>query len=256
MAAIPECFSLKGKNALVTGSRAGLGAGMAIGLAQAGANVVVNGSTSEGIDNVCSAVESCGVKAVRAVADVADAQACVELIETTVRELGSIDILINNAGIIRRSPAAEYPAEDWAQVLEINLNAVFRLSQLAGRRMLAQGSGKIVNIASLLSFQGGIFVPAYAASKGAVAQLTKALANEWAPKGVNVNAIAPGYMETNNTSALRADPVRNRQILERIPAGRWGIPEDIAAAAVFLSSAASDYMHGHVLVVDGGWMAR
>lgn len=256
MAAIPQCFSLKGKNALVTGSRAGLGAAMAIGLAQAGANVVVNGSTDNGIDEVCHAVESCGVKAVRAVADVSDAQACAELVGRTVDELGSIDILINNAGIIRRSPAAEYSAEDWAQVIEINLNAVFRLSQLAGRRMLAQGSGKIVNIASLLSFQGGVFVPAYAASKGAVAQLTKALANEWAPKGINVNAIAPGYMETNNTHALRADPVRSRQTLERIPAGRWGTPEDLAAAAVFLASPASDYMHGHVLVVDGGWMAR
>ena len=256
MPAIPDCFSLKGKNALVTGSRAGLGAAMAVGLAQAGANVVVTASTDRGIDDVCQAVADCGVKAVRAVADVADARACEELVGLAVRELGSIDILINNAGIIRRSPAADYPAEDWAQVLEINLNAVFRLSQLAGRRMLAQGSGKIVNIASLLSFQGGIFVPAYAASKGAVAQLTKALANEWAAKGVNVNAIAPGYMETNNTSALRADPVRNRQILERIPAGRWGKPEDLAAAAVFLSSRASDYMHGHVLVVDGGWMAR
>jgi len=256
MPAIPDCFSLKGKNALVTGSRAGLGAAMAIGLAQAGANVAVNGSKDEGIEDVCRAVTACGVRAVRAVADISGARACEELVGLTVRELGSIDILINNAGIIRRSPALDYPAEDWAQVLEINLNAVFRLSQLAGRRMLAQGSGKIVNIASLLSFQGGIFVPAYAASKGAVAQLTKALANEWAPKGVNVNAIAPGYMETSNTRALRADPVRNRQILERIPAGRWGTPEDLAAAAVFLSSTASDYMHGHVLVVDGGWMAR
>jgi 2-deoxy-D-gluconate 3-dehydrogenase len=253
---IPECFSLKGKNALVTGSRAGLGAGMAIGLAQAGANVVVNGSTDAGIDDVCRSVADCGVKAVRAVADVSDPQSCAALVELTVKELGSIDILINNAGIIRRSPAAEYSAEDWAQVIEINLNAVFRLSQLAGRKMLAQGSGKIINIASLLSFQGGVFVPAYAASKGAVAQLTKALANEWAPKGVNVNAIAPGYMETNNTRALRSDPVRSRQIMERIPAGRWGTPEDLAAAAVFLASPASDYMHGHVLVVDGGWMAR
>lgn len=253
---VPDCFSLRGKNALVTGSRAGLGAGMAIGLAQAGANVVVNGSTDDGIEDVCRTVASYGVKAVRAVADVSDPAACAELVELTVNELGSIDILINNAGIIRRSPAAECPAEDWAQVIEINLNAVFRLCQLAGRRMLAQGSGKIINIASLLAFQGGVLVPAYAASKGAVAQLTKALANEWAPKGINVNAIAPGYMATDNTSALRADPIRSRQILERIPAGRWGTPEDLAAAAVFLASSASDYMHGHVLVVDGGWMAR
>jgi 2-deoxy-D-gluconate 3-dehydrogenase len=229
---------------------------MAIGLAQAGANVVVNGSREDGIQTVCDAVAACGVQVVRAVADVSDPPACADLVDLTVRELGSIDILINNAGIIRRSPAAEYSPDDWAQVIEINLNAVFRLSQLAGRKMLGQGSGKIVNIASLLSFQGGVFVPAYAASKGAVAQLTKALANEWAPKGINVNAIAPGYMATNNTAALRADPVRSRQILERIPAGRWGTPEDLAGAAVFLASAASDYMHGHVLVVDGGWMAR
>jgi 2-deoxy-D-gluconate 3-dehydrogenase len=253
---IPDCFSLKGKNALVTGSRAGLGAGMAIGLAQAGANVVVNGPTDDGIHAVCQAVRALGVKAVCSVADVGDPQACAGLVALTVSELGSIDILINNAGIIRRSPAVDYSAQDWADVMEINLNAVFRLSQLAGREMLAKGSGKIINIASLLSFQGGVFVPAYAASKGAVAQLTKALANEWAPKGINVNAIAPGYMATDNTAALRADAVRSKQILDRIPAGRWGTPEDLAGAAVFLASAASDYLHGHVLVVDGGWMAR
>jgi 2-dehydro-3-deoxy-D-gluconate 5-dehydrogenase len=253
---IPDSFSLKGRNALVTGSRTGLGAGIAIGLAQAGANVVVNGSTGRGIEEVCDAVRALGVKAASLVADVADPAACAGLVEFTVSELGSIDILVNNAGIVRRSPAAEYPAEDWTRILDVNLNAVFHLSQLAGRRMLQQGSGKIINIASLLSFQGGIFVPAYAAAKGAVAQLTKALANEWAPKGINVNAIAPGYMDTDNTSALRADPVRSRQILERIPAGRWGTPEDLAGAAVFLASPASDYMHGHILVVDGGWMSR
>jgi 2-deoxy-D-gluconate 3-dehydrogenase len=253
---ILDRFGLKGKNALVTGSRTGLGAGIAVGLAQAGANVVVNGSREDGMQKVCAAVRACGVKAVAAVADVADPKECERLVSLSIQELGSLDILINNAGIIRRSPAADYPAGDWADVLEINLNAVFRLSQRAGREMLRQGSGKIVNIASLLSFQGGVFVPAYAASKGAVAQLTKSLANEWASKGVNVNAIAPGYMETDNTAALRADPVRSRQILERIPAGRWGTPEDMAGAAVFLSSAASDYLHGHILVVDGGWMAR
>lgn len=253
---IPESFSLKGRNALVTGSRTGLGAAMAVGLAQAGANVVVHGSLSEGIGEVCDAVRAEGVRAAPFVADVADPRACESLVEFTVKELGSIDILINNAGIIRRAPAADYAESDWADVIQVNLNAVFRLSQLAGRRMLARGSGKIVNIASLLSFQGGILVPAYAAAKGAVAQLTKALANEWASKGVNVNAIAPGYMETRNTKALRDDPVRSRQILERIPAGRWGRPEDLAGAAVFLSSPASDYLHGHLLVVDGGWMAR
>ena len=253
---IAERFSLQGRNALVTGSRTGLGAAIAIGFAQAGANVVINGSTGEGIEQVCEDARAQGVKAVACVADVADPRAGADLVDLTVREFGSIDILVNNAGIIRRSPAVDYPAEDWERVLDVNLTAVFRLSQLAGRRMIAQGGGKIINISSLLAFQGGILVPAYAASKGAVAQLTKALANEWASKRVNVNAIAPGYMETSNTSALRADPVRSRQILERIPAGRWGSPEDLAGAAVFLASAASDYMHGHVLVVDGGWMAR
>ena len=179
-----------------------------------------------------------------------------EIISSSLDRWKSIDILVNNAGIIRRNPAAEYSAKDWTDVIEINLNAIFRLCQLAGRHMLAQGSGKIINIASLLAFQGGILVPAYAASKGAVAQLTKALANEWAAKGINVNAIAPGYMATDNTAALRADAARSRAILDRIPAGRWGTPEDLAGVAVFLASPASDYLNGHVLVVDGGWMAR
>jgi 2-deoxy-D-gluconate 3-dehydrogenase len=178
------------------------------------------------------------------------------LVDATVETLGRIDILVNNAGTIRRAPAAEYGEDDWATVIEVNLSSVFRLCQAAGQRMLAQGSGKIVNIASLLSFQGGITVPAYAASKGGVAQLTKALANEWAARGVNVNAIAPGYIRTDNTLALQQNETRNRQILERIPAGRWGDPSDIAGAAVFLSSKASDYVNGHVLVVDGGWMGR
>ncbi len=229
---------------------------MAVGLAEAGANVVVHGTESAGIDEVCATVLAQGGKAVRAVADVSDPGACQDLVDLTVKELGSIDILINNAGIIRRAPAAEFSAKDWTDVIEINLNAVFRLCQAAGRHMLAQGSGKIINIASLLSFQGGILVPSYAAAKGAVAQLTKELANEWAQKGINVNAIAPGYMETDVTVPLRADPVRSRQLLERIPAGRWGTPQDMAGAAVFLASPASDYMHGHVLVVDGGWLAR
>ena len=251
-----DLFSLKGKNALVTGSQVGLGAGIAVGFAQAGANVVVHGIDNNGIDDVCAAVQAAGGRAARIIADVSSAQACEDLVEFTVREFGSIDILVNNAGIIRRAPAAEFSAKDWADVLEVNLTAVFRLCQLAGRRMLNQGSGKIINIASLLAFQGGVTVPSYAAAKGGVAQLTKALANEWASKGINVNAIAPGYMATNNTAALRADPVRSRQILERIPAGRWGTPQDLAGTAVFLASAASDYVHGHVLVVDGAWMAR
>lgn len=251
-----DLFSLKGKNALVTGSQVGLGAGIAVGFAQAGANVVVHGKDNTGIEEVCAAVRAAGARAARIVADISGPQACEELVEFTVREFGTIDILVNNAGIIRRAPAAEFSAKDWADVLEINLTAVFRMCQLAGRRMLNQGSGKIVNIASLLAFQGGVLVPSYAAAKGGVAQLTKALANEWASRGINVNAIAPGYMATDNTAALRADPVRSRQILERIPAGRWGTPQDLAGTAVFLASAASDYVNGHVLVVDGGWMAR
>jgi 2-deoxy-D-gluconate 3-dehydrogenase len=174
-----------------------------------------------------------------------------------VEQFGSLDILVNNAGLIRRAPAVDYPTEDWDHLIAADLSSVFRLSQLAGRHMLKRGQGgKILNIASLLSFQGGILVPAYAAAKGGVAQLTKALANEWARFGVNVNAIAPGYMVTDNTEALRNDPERSRQIMERIPAGRWGKPEDIAGAALFLCSSASDYVNGHVLVVDGGWMAR
>ena len=253
---ILDSFGLKGKNALVTGSQTGLGAGIAVALAQAGASVVVHGKDSRGIEEVCAGVSAAGARAARAIADVSDPRACEELIELTVRELGSIDILVNNAGIIRRSPAAEFSMKDWMDVIEVNLNAVFRLCQLAGRHMLRQGKGKIVNIASLLAFQGGVFVPSYSAAKGGVAQLTKALANEWAPKGINVNAIAPGYMATDNTAALRKDPERSRQILERVPAGRWGEPNDLAGAAVFLCSSASDYVHGHVLVVDGGWMAR
>jgi 2-deoxy-D-gluconate 3-dehydrogenase len=251
-----DLFSLKGKNALVTGSQTGLGAGMAIGLAQAGANVVVHGINTKGIAEVCEAVRAAGARPVEAVADVSDAKACAELVEFTVKELGSIDILINNAGIIRRAPAAEFSEKDWADVIEINLTAVFRFCQLAGRHMLAQGSGKIINVASLLAFQGGITVPAYAAAKGGVAQITKSLANEWASKGINVNAIAPGYMATDNTAALRADATRSRQIMERIPAGRWGTPEDLAGVAVFLASPAADYIHGTVLTVDGGWMGR
>ena len=249
-------FSLQGRNALVTGSRSGIGAGIAVAMAEAGANVVVHDRSDGGIEEVCTKVRAAGAKAAVSMGDVADPGVCQSIVETTVREFGSIDILVNNAGIIRRAPAAEYPSQDWNDVIEINLNAVFRLCQLAGRHMLAQGRGKIINIASLLSFQGGILVPAYAAAKGAVAQVTKALANEWAAKNVNVNAIAPGYIATDNTAPLRADPVRSKAILDRIPAGRWGTPQDIAGTAVFLASAASDYVNGHVLVVDGGWMAR
>lgn len=249
-------FDLHGKNAVVTGSHRGLGAAIAVALARAGANVGCHGRDPKA-GAACEEIRGLGRKTFYFAGDVADARACAGLIEKTVAEFGSIDILVNNAGIIRRAPAAEFPLEQWDEVIAVNLTAVFRLSQLAGQQMLKQGTpGKIVNIASLLSFQGGILVPAYAAAKGGVAQLTKALANEWAAKKINVNAIAPGYMETDNTEALRNDPVRSRQILERIPAGRWGKPADLAGAAVFLCSAASDYVHGHVLSVDGGWLGR
>ena len=190
------------------------------------------------------------------VGDLAEKTTPVRIVDEVLENFGKIDVLINNAGMIKRSPAVDFSEEDWSAVIEVNLSSIFRLSQAVGRHMIEQGSGKIVNIASLLSFQGGITVPAYTASKSGVAGLTKALANEWAKHHVNVNAIAPGYMETDNTAALRADETRNRQILERIPAGRWGSASDLSGAVVFLSSSASDYMHGHILVVDGGWMAR
>jgi 2-dehydro-3-deoxy-D-gluconate 5-dehydrogenase len=251
-----EAFRIDGKNALVTGSHKGLGASIAIALAKAGANVGCHGR-SGAPGACCEAIRREGRKTFYFCGDLADAKTCSALVEKTVAEFGSIDILVNNAGLIRRAPAAEYPVEFWNELLAVNLTAVFRLSQLAGRQMLQKGGGgKIVNIVSVLSFQGGILVPAYAAAKGGVAQLTKALANEWASQKINVNAIAPGYMATDNTRALRDDPVRNRQILERIPAARWGEPDDLAGAAIFLCSAASDYVHGHVLAVDGGWLAR
>jgi 2-dehydro-3-deoxy-D-gluconate 5-dehydrogenase len=251
-----EAFQLNGKNALVTGSHRGLGAAIAVALAKAGANVGCHGRDPKA-GPACDEIRAAGRKTFYVSGDLADAKAPAALIEKTVAEFGFIDILVNNAGVIRRAPALEYPAEFWDELIAVNLTAVFHLSQLAARHMLQRGTGgKILNIASLLSFQGGILVPAYAAAKGGVAQLTKALANEWAAKGINVNAIAPGYMATDNTVALRSDPVRSRQILERIPASRWGEPQDIAGAAIFLCSSASDYVHGHVLAVDGGWLAR
>jgi 2-deoxy-D-gluconate 3-dehydrogenase len=251
-----EAFRIDGKNALVTGSHRGLGAAIAVALAKAGANVGCHGRDPNP-GPACDEIRAAGRKTFYFAADLADSTLCPALIEETISRFGSIDILVNNAGAIRRAPAAEYPAEFWNELIAVHLTAVFHLSQLAARHMLARGTGgKILNIASLLSFQGGILVPAYAAAKGGVAQLTKALANEWAMKGINVNAIAPGYMATDNTTALRNDPVRSRQILERIPAARWGDPDDIAGAAIFLCSPASAYVHGHVLAVDGGWLAR
>lgn len=252
---ILDWFSLSGKVALVTGSSRGLGAGIAIALAEAGAQVAVHGS-SRLPENTLAQMGGTAKKHMAVVGDVSKAEVCASMIEQVVGQYGRIDILVNNAGTILRAPAVEHSDEYWQTVIDTNLSSVFRLSRAAGKHMLAQGSGKVINIASLLSFQGGITVPSYAAAKGGVAQLTKAFANEWAAKGINVNAIAPGYMETDNTEALRANPERSRQIMERIPAGRWGSPADLAGTAVYLASKASDYVHGQILAVDGGWLAR
>lgn len=256
---ILDRFRLDGKVALVTGASAGLGAAIAVALAEAGAHVACHGNT-RAPDSTCERVARAGRQSLAVTGDLAERATPRTLFEETVEHFGHLDILVNNAGTIRRAPAVDYSEEDWDAVIEVNLSSVFRLSQLAGRHMIGRAGegrgGKIVNVASLLSFQGGITVPAYAASKGGVAQLTKALANEWAGRSVNVNAIAPGYVRTDNTVALQKDETRNRQILERIPAGRWGEPEDLAGAVVFLSSPASDYVNGHVLVVDGGWLGR
>jgi 2-dehydro-3-deoxy-D-gluconate 5-dehydrogenase len=252
---ILDRFKLDGKVALVTGASAGLGQAIAVALGEAGADVACHGN-NHSPEATCHALSRIGRRQIAISGDLTNPQTPPGLIAETIDAFGRLDILVNNAGIIRRAPAVDYSEEDWSQVIEVNLSAVFRLSQIAGRSMLQQRSGKIINIASLLSFQGGITVPAYAAAKGGVAQLTKALANEWAGKGINVNAIAPGYMRTGNTKALQQDETRNRQILERIPAERWGEPADLAGAAVFLASAASDYVNGEVLVVDGGWLGR
>ncbi|HKU76734.1 MAG TPA: 2-dehydro-3-deoxy-D-gluconate 5-dehydrogenase KduD [Pyrinomonadaceae bacterium] len=253
---ILDQFKLNGRVALVTGASTGLGAAISIALAEAGAHVACHGNTRSP-ESTSGQITSVGGVAHAISGDLSQPETPNHLVAQTIERFGRIDILINNAGTIRRAPAEDYSDEDWATVIEVNLSSVFRLSKLAGKHMIERGDGgKIVNIASLLSFQGGITVPAYAASKGGVAQLTKALANEWAKHRINVNAIAPGYMRTSNTAALQADETRNRQILERIPAGRWGDPEDLAGAAVFLSSEASNYINGHVLVVDGGWMGR
>jgi len=250
-----DLFRLSGKTALVTGSSAGLGAAIAVALAEAGAVVICHGNTRPA-EETCRKIEGLGRRGAAIKADLARPSGAQELFEKA-RSFAAIDILVNNAGTIRRAAAHQFSLEDWDTVLQVNLRSVFQLSQLAGREWIeGKKPGKIVNIASLLAFQGGITVPAYAASKGALAQLTKALANEWAAHQINVNAIAPGYMRTDNTLALQRDETRSRQILERIPAGRWGETADVAGAAVFLCSTASNYIHGHVLVVDGGWMGR
>jgi 2-deoxy-D-gluconate 3-dehydrogenase len=253
---ILDSFRLDGRVALVTGAAQGLGQGMALALAEAGADIV--GLDRCVIDETGDLVRGRGRKF---------SQQCVDLRETSVADLqqvvataaqtfGRLDILANNAGIIRRAPALEFSEKDWDDVLQINLKAVFFLSQAAAREMMKQGAGKIINVASMLSFQGGVIVPSYAAAKSGVAGITRALANEWAKQNINVNAIAPGYMATENTAPIRADATRSESILARIPAGRWGTPADIQGVVVFLASHASDYMHGAIVPVDGGWLAR
>ncbi|HSC28561.1 MAG TPA: glucose 1-dehydrogenase [Vicinamibacterales bacterium] len=253
---IRDAFRLSGRTALVTGASRGLGAAMARALAEAGADVVLHASREEPRPAAAALAAECGVRTAAVAADLRERDAAERLPALATEALGPIHILVNNAGIIRRGATVDSPDEDWDTVLEVNLASVFRLCRAFGRDMLARGSGRIINVGSLLSFQGGVRVAAYAAAKGGVAQLTKALANEWAGRGVNVNAIAPGYMRTDNTQPLVDDPVRYREITARIPAGRWGEPADLAGAVVFLASPAADYVHGHVLVVDGGWMAR
>jgi len=248
-------FTLQGKKALVTGASRGIGKAVAIGLAEAGADVALV-SRSDVLFQTAQEIEKLGRKALVIQEDLTRPEAAEKVINATVKSFGRLDILVNNAGTTRRAPVEDYRDEDWEVVIELNLNAVFRLCRAAGKVMLARGYGKIVNVASLMSFQGGITIPAYTASKHGVAGLTKSLANEWAGRNITVNAIAPGYVCTEVTAPLQKDKVRNRQILERIPQGRWAEPEDMVGAVIFLASDASRYVQGHVLVVDGGWMSR
>ncbi len=250
-------FRLDGKVALVTGASQGLGQAMAVGLAEAGADIAGLDRTPD-CQETCQQVEALGRRFLTLRSDLRQASVADlnDLVARVVDELGRLDILVNNAGIIRRAPALEFSEQDWDDVLQIDLKALFFLSQAAARVMAGQGGGKIINVASMLSFQGGILVPSYTAAKSGVAGLTRALANEWAPLGINVNAIAPGYMATANTAPLRADPERSATILARIPAGRWGEPEDLKGLVVLLASEAADYMHGAIVPVDGAWLAR
>ena len=249
-----DIFSLKGQVALFTGGSRGLGKAMALGLAKAGADIAVVGRKAD--PQVIEQIQACGVRSQFFEFDLEHIEGIPKLVQDVNNAFGHIDILVNNAGVQSRHKAAEFPKKDWDFVLNVNMNAVFFLCQEVGRLMLAKGHGKIINIASLLSFQGGLTVPAYAASKGAVAQFSKSLANEWASQGINVNCIAPGYMDTDMNEALLADSDRSQQIMTRIPAARWGKPEDMVGAVIYLASAASNYVNGSTIVVDGGWMGR
>lgn len=247
-------FSLAGRTALVTGANAGIGQAIAVALAHAGADVALVGRSSA--SETVARIEAAGRRSLQLHADLSSTANLPQVVDEVNEMWGGVDVLVNNAGIIRRDDLLAFSESDWDAVMDTNLKSLFFLSQAVARGMVERGRGKIINIASLLSFQGGIRVPSYAAAKSGVAGVTRAMANELAPHGVQVNAIAPGYIATANTAALRADEQRNRQILERIPAGRWGSPEDIGGTAVFLASSASDYISGHILAVDGGWLAR
>jgi len=250
-----DSFSLAGKVALVTGCNTGLGQGMAVALAEAGCDIV--GVNYADADNTPQLVEATGRKFHAIQADLSQSEAIPRVVDQAISMAGRIDVLVNNAGIIRRNDALEFSEKDWDDVMDINIKSVFFMSQAVAKQFIAQGQGgKIINIASMLSFQGGIRVPSYTASKSAVMGVTRLLANEWAAQGINVNAIAPGYMATDNTAALRADAERNQAIVERIPAQRWGLPSDLAGPVAFLASPASDYVNGYTIAVDGGWLAR
>jgi 2-deoxy-D-gluconate 3-dehydrogenase len=249
-----ELFNLKGKVALVTGANTGLGQGIALALAEAGADIAAAGIVAA--TETEAKVKALGRRFVNIEANLISIEPVARIVEETLAGLGGLDILVNNAGLIRRADAVDFSEKDWDDVMNVNIKSAFFMSQAAGRHFIAQGRGKIINIASMLSFQGGIRVPSYTASKSGIAGITRLLANEWAAKGVNINAIAPGYMATDNTAQLRADADRNKSILDRIPANRWGEASDLAGTAVFLASRASDYVNGAVIPVDGGWLAR
>lgn len=253
---MPNPFSLKNKNVLITGASRGLGQGMAIALAKAGAFVICCSSSPGGTEKTIKMIEEKGGKATGLHADLSKREEVRKMYESALEKCGHIDILVNNGGTIARYPATDFPLDEWDRVIEVNLTSAFYLSQLVSKNMIENGGGKIINTASMLSYSGGITVPSYTASKHGIAGVTKALANEWAQHNIQVNAIAPGYFRTDNTQKLQDDPVRNEAITNRIPAGRWGNPEDLGGAVVFLASPASDYVNGTIINVDGGWMAR
>ncbi|WP_440903427.1 SDR family NAD(P)-dependent oxidoreductase [Catenovulum sp. SX2] len=249
-------FSVADKVVLVTGASRGIGQALAVGFAEAGAKVICASSRQGGCAQTIEIIQSKGGSAVEVFADLSDSSAVEAMANNALAVYGQVDVLVNNGGTIARYPAAEFPLAEFQKVIDVNLNSAFLLSQIVGRNMLSRGEGKIINIASMLSYTGGITVPAYTASKHAIAGLTKALANEWAINNIQVNAIAPGYFATDNTQALRDNPERNSEIKKRIPSGEWGQPQQLVGAAIFLASQASDYVNGHILAVDGGWLAR